>query len=97
MAIAVYFKSVGTVEQYDEVMRRLDESDIPGVGAISHAAFINEDGRVSVFDLWRSRENWEAFAEALFPILQEVGIDTSRGYNVYDVHNHYGVYSGPTA
>jgi hypothetical protein len=75
-----------TTEQYDESVRRLQESgDIPAEGMNYHCAFFVE-GNLRVSEVWDSREQWEAFAERLMPVLADIGIETGEP-EVLEVHN----------
>jgi hypothetical protein len=87
MPLGFYFKPQSfTTEGYDEVVRRLEQ-----VGAGSppgrsyHFAWAGQDG-VEVFDLWDSRESFEAFGETLVPIMNEVGADPGEPV-VLEIHN----------
>jgi len=76
MAVIVYVhpKSM-TLEQFNEVHRRLDaagEGENPH--RIHHSCF-GDDGDLSVYDIWDSPESFEAFGGVLMPILAELGID----------------------
>jgi hypothetical protein len=73
-------------EQYDEVIRRLEQAgDFPPDGLEFHACFL-ADGNFRVSEIWESREQFAAFGERLMPILQEVGIDPGEP-QMYEVHN----------
>ncbi len=87
MSIVVRFAPSGTTaEQYDEVFRRMSESNWPPDGLDYHVAFgPSRDLRVS--EIWDSREKWEAFLEHLMPAVSEAGIDTSSEPEVFEVHN----------
>ncbi|MGD0378763.1 MAG: hypothetical protein ABSC30_02140 [Acidimicrobiales bacterium] len=79
MAVAVYVhpKSM-TVEQFNEVHRRLEaagEGDNPR--RIHHSCF-GDDGDLSVYDIWDSPQSFEAFGGVLMPILAELGIDPGQ-------------------
>jgi hypothetical protein len=76
MAIAVYFHPKGmTLEQFEEIHRRLDEA---GDGAnphrLHHSCF-GDDGSLMVYDIWDSPESFAAFGEQLMPILADLGVD----------------------
>jgi len=65
----------GSVEQYREVIRRLEDA---GAGAppgrLYHVTF-EKDGRMGTIDVWSSREEFEEFAKVMVPIVQDVGIE----------------------
>ena len=94
MAIGVYFNFPDTtVEQYDEVCRRLNNgqpmralSDWPGGGCLEHAAWGEESGTLGVFDVWESPEAFQRFGETLMPILGEVGMPQVEPH-VMPLHN----------
>lgn len=72
--------------QYDECMVRLAAAgmDAPA-GRLYHATYGPAD-RLRVFDVWDSRESFEAFGQKLMPILQELGVDPGMP-DVAEVHN----------
>ncbi len=87
MALGFYFapKSM-SLEQYDDVMRRLEaagQSSPPG--RLYHVAFA-EGGGLHVFDVWDSQESFDRFGQTLMPILAEAGIDPGQP-RVVEVHN----------
>ena len=81
MAIGVIFKFPGgTLEQYDEVCRELNNgqplrslADWPGGGCLSHFAGAAADG-LYVLDVWDSAEKFRAFGEKLMPLVQQAGL-----------------------
>jgi len=89
MSILVRFTGTPTVttEQYDETVRRLQESgDFPPDGLEYHVAFGSE-GDFRVSEIWDSREQFEAFGERLMPLLTEVGIELAGEPEILDVYN----------
>jgi hypothetical protein len=86
MAIAVKFEAEPTTrENYDEVRRRLEDAgDWPAPGLVFHAAY-GESEVEGVFEVWESREAFEAFGSKLMPLLDEVGINAGEP-QVQDVH-----------
>jgi hypothetical protein len=75
-----------TAEQYDESVRRLEESgDFPPDGLDLHVCF-GTDGNLRVSEVWDSREQFEAFGERLMPVLADVGIEPGEP-EIIDVHN----------
>jgi hypothetical protein len=67
-----------TAAQYDESVRRLEETgDFPPDGMEYHACF-GEEGKLRVSEIWDSQEQLDAFAERLMPILQDIGIDAGQ-------------------
>lgn len=89
MSILVRFTGAPTVttEQYDETVRRLQESgDFPPDGLEYHVAFGSE-GNFRVSEIWDSREQFEAFGERLMPLLTEVGVELAGEPEILDVYN----------
>ena len=75
-----------TVEQYDESIRRLEETgDFPPEGLDYHVCFL-ADGNVRVSEIWDSREQLEAFGQHLMPLLAEIGIDAGQP-EMLEIHN----------
>jgi hypothetical protein len=89
MSIVVRFAGAPNVtrQQYDEVIRRLEESgDWPADGLEYHVAFGSE-GNFRVSEIWDSREQQSAFAERLMPILADVGVELSGEPEFFEVQN----------
>ena len=65
MAVGLYFSSVMSAAQYDETIKKLEQA---GAGAPKgrtyHAAFLEGD-KISVFDVWDSQAEFDAFGETL--------------------------------
>jgi hypothetical protein len=87
MSIVVRFTPPSlTREQYDETVRRLEQSgDFPPDGMEYHVCF-GPEGALRVSEIWDSREQFEAFGARLMPLLADVGIETGEP-EVLDVHN----------
>jgi hypothetical protein len=76
-----------TTEQYDESVRRLEKlGDWPAEGLEYHVAF-RSNGEFRVSEIWDSREKFDAFAERLMPVLDDVGIQLSGEPEMLEVHN----------
>jgi hypothetical protein len=76
-----------TTEQYDETIRRLEQSgDWLPKGLDSHVAFMT-DGNFRVSELWDSRDEFEAFGERLMPVLKDVGIELAGEPEMLEIHN----------
>ena len=87
MSIVVRCPPGGTAEQYDEVVRRIQNSDQwPPDGLDYHVAFGPADN-VHVSEVWDSREQMEAFGEYLIPVLQEAGLSVEGEPEIFEVHN----------
>jgi hypothetical protein len=87
MALGFYITGKGfTQDKYDETLGQLEQA---GAGApdgrISHVA-LETDGEVQVFDIWESREAFEAFGATLIPILTAAGVEINEPM-VARVHN----------
>ena len=88
MSIVVRFQPTSlTGEQYDESLRRLEESGgFPPDGLDYHVCFGSE-GNLRVSEIWASREQLESFGERLMPLLADVGIQFSGEPEIFEVHN----------
>ena len=68
-----------TVEQYHAINQGLEDAGQGSpVGREYHVGYIEDDGRLSVVDIWDSMENFEAFGETLIPVLEAVGADAGE-------------------
>jgi len=79
MSIVVRYAPVpsSTIEQYDEVMRRLQESgEMPADGFDYHVAFLSE-GQLLVSEVWDSPEQLQAFGARIMPLLADVALEHS--------------------
>jgi hypothetical protein len=88
MSIVVrYAPGDAAPEQYDEVVRRLEESgNWPPDGLDLHVAFRSgDDFRVS--EIWDSQEQLQAFGERLMPLLADAGIQLAGEPEVFEVYN----------
>ena len=74
MSITIIFPpSAITTEQYDEIIRRLEEAGAGSPsGRMFHTCF-GTSGHLSVVDVWESAEQFEAFGQTLILIMKEVG------------------------
>src|SRR6476620_7086250 len=89
MSIVVRYAPVpsSTLEQYDEVMRRLQESgEMPADGFDYHVAFLS-DGQLLVSEVWDSQEQLEAFGKRVMPLLADVALEHSGQPEILQVHN----------
>jgi len=76
-----------TTEQYDEVVRRLGEAGaLPADGFDSHVAFY-ADGQLFADEIWDSREQFEAFAQRVLPLLADLALEHSGQPEVCEIHN----------
>jgi hypothetical protein len=89
MSIVVRYAPVpaSTSEQYDEVMRRLQESgEMPADGFDYHVAFLS-DGQLLVSEVWDSQQQLEAFGARIMPLLADVALEHSGQPEIFAVHN----------
>jgi hypothetical protein len=75
-----------TAEQYDEAVRRLTEAGVLPADGLDYELCFGSDGNLKVSQVWDSREQLDAFAERLRPILAELGINPGEP-EVLEVHN----------
>jgi len=88
MSVLIRFAPPGatTTEQYDETIRRLQETgQFPPEGMEYHVCFLS-DGNVRVSEIWDSQEHLDAFGERLMPLLADVGIDPGKP-EILEIHN----------
>ena len=76
-----------TSEQYDETIRRLEESgDWLPAGLEFHVAFMS-NGNFRVSEIWDSQEQFDAFGKRLMPVLRDVGIELAGEPETREIHN----------
>jgi hypothetical protein len=87
MSVLVRFTPTSvTTEQYDDVIRRLEQAgDFPPDGLEYHVCFLG-DGNVRVSEIWDSQEQLDAFGQRLMPLLAEAGIDPGQP-EILEIHN----------
>jgi hypothetical protein len=87
MALGIYVTGKGfTREKYDTTLAQLEEAGAGApAGRVSHVA-LETDGEIQVFDVWESKEAFDAFGATLLPILTAAGIEISEPM-VSRVHN----------
>src|SRR3954453_18933524 len=73
-------------EQYDEVVRRLNEAGVFPADGLDYELCFGSEGNLKVSQVWDSQEQLQAFGERLRPILADVGIDPGEP-EVLEVHN----------
>jgi hypothetical protein len=65
-----------TVQKYEEVNRRLEESgDWPAPDGLEIHVLFGPDDNLRVSEIWDSQEQLDAFGERLMPVLADVGIE----------------------
>ena len=73
MSIVVEYTTNVGVDAYDEVVADIQFHDELPDGLVVHTAAITEDGRMRIFDIWRTREEYEHFdATRLRPALSRL-------------------------
>jgi hypothetical protein len=89
MSIVARFSPTNlTKEKYDESVRRLEEAGLwPNPPGLEYHVFFGPEGSMRVSEIWDSREQMDAYAEGLMPILADVGIEFSSEPEVFEVHN----------
>lgn len=84
--LARFTPTSATKDQYDETIRRLEESgDWLPEGLEYHVAFV-ADGTFRVSEIWDSREQFDAFRDRLMPVLNDVGIEAGKP-ELLEIHN----------
>jgi hypothetical protein len=89
MSVVVRFNPTNVDRaKYDETMRRLEAAGLwPNPAGLElHVAFGDEDN-IKVSEIWSSREQFQAQAEKLMPVLTDVGVEFSGDPEVFEVHN----------
>jgi hypothetical protein len=73
MPIVVQYTTNVSAAEYDEIFSRIRIHDDPPEGLMVHTAAVNQEGQIRVFDVWRSLESHDRFAEnRLRPAIAEV-------------------------
>ncbi len=75
-----------TAEQYDNVVRRLNEEGISPSDGLDYEICFGSGDQHKVSLVWDSKEQLDAFVARLAPILAEFGIDPGEP-EVVPVHN----------
>jgi hypothetical protein len=71
---------------YDEALTKLEAAGAGApAGRLYHVA-LETDGQIQVFDIWESKESFDAFGETLVPIMTGLGADPGEPM-VSKVHN----------
>ena len=81
--VAIYPASGMTTEQYDETIKRLDDTGVSK--PLYHVCFGDKEN-LQVVDVYESREAFDKHGETLIPILKDVGINLAEP-EVLEVHN----------
>ena len=75
-----------TSDQYDRVVSRLNEEGISPADGLDYELCFGSGDKMKVSLVWDSKEQFDAFAARLTPILTELGIDPGEP-EVLEVHN----------
>jgi hypothetical protein len=89
MSILVRFTTAPGMQaaKYDETMPLIEASgEFPPDGLDYHVAF-TAGGSFRVSEIWDSREQFEAFAPRLMPILGEAGVELAGPPEIIEIHN----------
>jgi hypothetical protein len=73
-------------EQYDEVVRRLNEAGVFPADGLDYELCFGSEGNLKVSQVWDTEEHMTAFGSRLMPILNEAGINPGEP-EVLEVHN----------
>jgi hypothetical protein len=89
MAVAIEMRfTEATLEQYDDVMRRMGLGGEAPEGALFHWV-AQTDGGIVVVDVWETMEQFDRFArEQIGPHTQAAGIAGPPEITTYAVHNY---------
>jgi hypothetical protein len=87
VATARFVKTGITPAEYDQMREKLGVGDTPPAGGVFHAAGVDEDGKIRVFEVWDSREQAEAWGEKVMAVRTEAGFgDGPPSIEYLDVH-----------
>ena len=76
-----------TVEQYDQLIKQLEESGHGNPpGRLSHTAALKDNGSYFVVDVWESPETFQEFMQVLMPLMNAVG-GVAPNVQISPVHN----------
>ena len=90
MSIVVRFNPRSlTAAKYDESVKRLEAEGMWPVDGCEYHICFGSDGDLKVSEVWDSREQLQAFAERLMPLLSDVGIEFSSEPEIFEVHNTF--------
>ena len=85
--VAVSDAGTDSVEQYDQVIKQLEEAGHGNPpGRLSHTAALKDNGSYFVVDVWESPEAFQEFMEVLMPLMKAVG-GVAPDLQISPVHN----------
>ncbi len=87
MAFGFYFPPTAfTVAQYNEAIKRLNASGVGHPKGRRYHACFGEPDKLQIFDIWETKDGFNAFGTVLVPILQDVGVQHSEPV-IMPLHN----------
>jgi hypothetical protein len=87
MALIAHFTPTGmTNEKYAGILRRLEAAGLGAPRGRLHHTCYGPKAALRVTDVFDTPQNFEAFGQALFPILAVVGVDAGKP-EIVEVHN----------
>ena len=85
--VAVSDAGTDSVEQYDQVIKQLEEAGHGNPpGRLSHMAALKDNGSYLVVDVWESPEALQRFAQVLMPLIEAVG-GAAPNLQISPLHN----------
>ena len=85
--VAVSDAGTDSVEQYDQVIKQLEEAGHGNPpGRLSHTAALKDNGSYLVVDVWESPEALQRFAQVLMPLIEAAG-GGAPNLQISPVHN----------
>jgi hypothetical protein len=87
MAVCRIVETNATPEQYDNIFDKLSTSGASTASRTLHVAAIGENGKIRVIELWDSRDDAEAFGEAVRTAREDLGIPEPASMSLLEVHN----------
>jgi hypothetical protein len=87
MALGYYLAHEGfTPDKYASAIKQLDAAGAGSPKGRSLHVALESEGSIQVFDIWESKQEFEAFGDTLTPILAELGVSLNEPM-VATVHN----------
>ena len=88
MAVGMIYDFKGaTLDQYDQVVEKMDLGGKSEPGSLFHWVAETDDG-IRVVDVWEDRAKFDKFGEEkVGPITQEVGLPNPPEITEYQIHN----------
>jgi hypothetical protein len=87
MAFGLYFTPTNfSPERYDSIVAQLEAAGENAPAGRTHHFALETDGAITVFDVWESMEQFDAFGAVLLPILSAAGVDPGQPM-VSRIHN----------